>query len=104
MTSFIPANLPSDINTLEKLKVWVDLALANLNPRESLNIRFPDGSVLTESSIAISHFDDNNQRRILSCQSYLVMNPGYDFDRSKKLWQWVEELGTVALPEGFKTP
>jgi hypothetical protein len=92
MTAFTTANLPSNVNTVEKVAVWAAVVLRELNPntpyletellrlQAATNVQVPivDGSVRNVSRLAIP----------LS---------GTYASAGGKLWTHAQELSTTAL-------
>lgn len=99
MTAFNPADLPSAINTYEKLFAYAALALRFCNPV----IGTVEAQDVTQRTVQIGHFDAADNTRRLLIRVTLPMDPGYDSDSSKKLWAWAQEISSNAVAATFKS-
>ena len=99
MTSInIATDIPSGINTLEKLAVWVDLALSAVNP----TVTAIEGPGYTERVAQAGTFfvQSDNKHRFLGRVS-IQMSADY-MSGGGKLWTYAQELSSTALPANFK--
>lgn len=94
----IATQIPNQIVTLEQLTVWALLATANLNNAHQFQLA--DNQPL-QPIIQSSHFNDAANQRRAGFIAYLPLDPGYDYDKSKKLWMWANEISTANLSAGF---
>jgi hypothetical protein len=98
MTAFAPANVPSSIDTLEKLAAWALSALAEINP--SVTIQTTAGTV--EKAVQTQTFDFRNQATSperLVVTAFLPLSAGW---RSNgKLFGRVTELSSTPLPAAY---
>jgi len=94
----IATDIPSAINTLEKLAVWSGLTLANINPA----LTAIEGVGYTErvSQAGIFYVQADNKYRALIRQS-VQMSPDY-LAGGAKLWTFAQELSNTAIPAIFK--
>lgn len=95
----IATDIPSNINTLEKLAAWVGLALTRCNPSLKI-LESPDQFPQRAAESVLIKADDNTYRQIIR----LVLPVVDDYASStKKSWENVTEFSNVALPAAFKT-
>jgi len=94
----IATDIPSQINTLEKLYVWAGLALANINP----SITAIEGVGYTErvSQAGVFYVAADNKYRAL-VRGSIQMSPDY-LAGGAKMWTYAQEVSNTALPATFK--
>lgn len=99
MTSFANTDIPSNINTLEKLAAWVGLALARCNPTLKI-LEDPDVRPQRAAEVVLIKADDNSFRMIVR-----LSLPVADDYATNKLAQWenTREFSNTALPTAFKS-
>lgn len=98
MTSFAPTDIPSNVNTLEKLAAWVGLALTRCNPTLKI-LESPDQFPQRVAECVLIKADDNTYRQVVR----LVLPVADDYaSTTKKSWENVTEISNVALPAAFK--
>ena len=95
----IATDIPSGINTLEKLAVWANLTLANINPA----LTAIEGVGYTErtSQAGIFYVSADNKYRFLGRAS-IQMSADY-LAGGAKLWTYAQELSNTAIPATFKS-
>ncbi|PLZ95294.1 glucose-6-phosphate dehydrogenase [Fischerella thermalis CCMEE 5268] len=95
----IATDIPSAINTLEKLAVWSGLALANINP----SLTAIEGVGYTErvSQAGIFYIQADNKYRCLIRHS-IPMSADYLAGGAKQ-WTFAQELSNTAIPAIFKS-
>jgi hypothetical protein len=94
----ITTDIPSQIDTLEKLYVWAGLALANINP----SLTAVEGVGYTERSAQAGVFyvaADNKYRALI--RGSIQMSSDY-LAGGSKLWTFAQPLSNTALPAIFK--
>lgn len=101
MTAFTPANIPSNVNTLEELAVWAVSALAEINPTASITT----APGIAETVVSAYPFTFRNQptnpeRMVLV--AYLPLVPGWR-SVGKLFSNGVSEISTTALPSSYTT-
>lgn len=96
----ITTDIPSNINTLEKLAAWVGLALERCNPSAKL-LESPDAEPQRVAQAVLIRADDATHRMIIRLS--LPINSGYAENSTVKFWQNATEIDTVALPTAYKT-
>lgn len=94
----IATDIPSQINTLEKLFVWAGLALANINPSASA----VEGVGYTErvSQAGVFYVAADNKYRAL-VRGSIQMSPDY-LAGGAKMWTYAQEISNTTLPATFK--
>lgn len=101
MTAFSSADLPSTINTVEKLAVWAALVLNHVNP--TLTVVEMTGSAeraATSGPFYIVAGSEPGWRQI-SRQS-IKLNANWQRGVGK-LWTHAEDLSNAAIPTEFKS-
>ena len=100
MTAFVTSDIPTSINTLEKLATWVGLALQRCNPNTTV-LEAPGLNPERVASVILFKADDNSTR--LGIRLSLQVADGYA-ENPQKFWTNVVELPQSAtLPAAFKT-
>jgi hypothetical protein len=94
----ISTDIPSQINTLEKLVAWANLALANVNPA----LTAIEGVGYTErcAQAGVFYVAADNKYRLLGRVS-VQMSADY-LAGGAKMWTYAQELSNTALPATFK--
>lgn len=99
MTAFAAStDLPSNINTTEKLAAWVGLALARCNPTLKI-LENPQLAAERVAQVFLIRADDGSNRLIVRLS--LPVIDGYAED-PKKFWEKINALSDTALPAAFK--
>lgn len=94
----ISTDIPSQINTLEKLAAWANLTLANINP--SLAVIEGVGYTERAAQAGVFFVAADNKYRLLGRTS-IQMSPDY-LAGGAKLWTYAQELSNTAIPTTFK--
>lgn len=95
----IATDIPTNINTLEKLAAWVGLALTRCNPGLKY-LENPDQFAQRVADTAVIKADDNTFRQIVR----LALPIEDDYATStKKSWEDIKEISQVQLPSAFKS-
>lgn len=94
----ISTDIPSQINTLEKLAAWANLTLANINP--SLTVIEGVGYTERAAQAGVFFVAADNKYRLLGRTS-IQMSPDY-LAGGAKLWTYAQELSNTAIPTTFK--
>ncbi len=95
----ISTDIPTNINTLEKLAVWVGLALERCNPSAKI-LESPETEPQRVAQAVLIRADDASHRIIVRLS--LPVNSGYAENSTVKFWQNALEINTVALPTAYK--
>lgn len=93
----IATQIPSQINTVEKIHAWSGLLLANVNPQ----LTAIEGVGYTERCAQAGVFyvaADNKYRSLLRVS--LQVSPDY-LAGGGKLWTYAQELSNTAIPSIF---
>lgn len=94
----VGSQVPSNINVLERIALWALLILHTLNSAKTFQLA--DNQPL-QPVIQLSHYNDAAGNRRISFVVHFQVDPGYDSDKSKKLWEWVIEFATAVIPSGY---
>lgn len=94
----IATDIPSQINTLEKLAVWCGLALGSINP----SVTAIEGVGYTErvSQAGIYYVQADTKWRALVRHS--IQMSADHVAGADKLWTYAQEISNTALPANFK--
>lgn len=97
MSAFDKNNIPSTVNTLEKLVVWSGLALHTLNKTGTA----VEGSTVAArvAQFGIYNVESTNTNRVILRQS-IELNDDFAFD-GKPIWENAKNLSEVAIPTEF---
>ena len=100
MTSLvIGTDIPTNINTLEKLAAWVGLALARCNPSLKILEGANDSPQRAAQAVLIKA-DDGSYRLVVRLS--IQVADAYA-ESTQKFWFNAQELSGTALPAAFKT-
>ncbi len=99
MAAFSDADTPATITTVERLSIWLPLLQSAI---------FPDARVLLSSTETVRQFNWTQFKAgdgefYLYSESYIKLDPAYATDGTKKLWEFGQEVGNIAIPAGFKS-
>ena len=95
----ISTDIPSNINTLERLAAWSIMALRRVNPTQKV-LEVADTSPVQVAQAAIVQADDGSIR--FFGRVSISVESDYAEDNVNKLWMKAEELSNTTLPEAFK--
>jgi hypothetical protein len=101
MVAFVTADIPSSINTLEKLTVWSCTILNELFPTQTAIEATGNANRTAESGPFLITAVDPPQWRIISRTSIPVN--GQWRRGTGKIWTFVQDLGTASIPTEYKT-
>jgi hypothetical protein len=90
--------IPSQINTLERLAMWACMSLRRVNPTLSI-IEVANEAAEKAVQTAIIQADDGSIRFVGRVS--IELTPDYAEDNTTKLWTKALELSNVVLPNGF---
>lgn len=96
----VTADIPSNINTLERLAVWAVVALRRVNPTLQV-LELPGGQPERAAQAAIIQADDDTIR--MFGRISIPLDSGYAETNGVKLWMHAQELSNTALPAAFKS-
>lgn len=92
-------DIPTNINTLEKLAAWVGLALARCNPSLKI-LEDPNLPPQRAAEAVLLKADDNSYRLVIRLS--LPIDAGYA-ENTAKFWTNTNELSNTALPTAYKS-
>lgn len=101
MTAFVPANIPSSVNTLEELAVWAISALAEINPTASI-VTAPGASEVVFSAYPFTFRNQPTFPERMVLVAYLPLAVGWR-SAGKLFSNGVVEVSTTALPASYTT-
>ena len=94
----ISSDIPTNINTLEKLGAWAGLALTRCNPSTKV-LENPSASSQRVAETFFIKADDGSNRLVIRLS--LPVTDDYASD-TKKFWEKVNPLSETVLPAAFK--
>jgi hypothetical protein len=97
MTAFTTSDIPTSINTLESLSLWVGLALSKINPTQTAVEG--SGAPVKIAEFGIFNVPQNNTTRVILRQS-IEIEEDFAYDGGK-LWEQAKEFSSDNLPTGF---
>jgi hypothetical protein len=101
MTAFTAStDLPSAVNSLEKLAVWTGLVLGRVNPTLAI-LEDPGFAPERVCQTQIRRVDDGSERCIIRIA--VPMDETYKSDISRKLWTFASDISNIVIPTGFKS-
>lgn len=92
------ADIPSNINTLERLLAWSGYTLAFINPSLGV-LETPERAEKVAQAAIFQAADDTYRLLIRAC---LPVSSNFMSDKSIKLWQHTNEVSNVVIPANFK--
>jgi hypothetical protein len=98
MTALLLSEIPSNINTLEKLHAWSALGLATCNPTKQILETENTTEFTCRYFVALAY---EGSTRLVDRVS-IPIDPLYLSDKSKKFWEFAQEISNTALPATFK--
>lgn len=99
MTAINPAtDIPSSVNTIEKLAAWAVLALARCNPDAKI-LEIPGQPSVEVALATLLKASDGSIRYVV--RASLPVNPAYG-ETAAKFWNNITDVSTTALPAAFK--
>lgn len=99
MVAFVPANLPSGCNTVEKVNAWSGSLLAT-NVGNTRIIEEDGYQPTFVATVPIAQTPDHGVRMVTRVS--MPMEPGYS-SAGGKLWTQVREISTAPIPAAFLT-
>ncbi|MEX0271735.1 hypothetical protein AB3R30_21665 [Leptolyngbyaceae cyanobacterium UHCC 1019] len=95
----LDTDIPSNINTLERLIAWSGYTLAFVNPTIGV-LETPDNAQKVAQAQIFQAADNTYRILIRAC---LPLSNDYSSDRTVKIWQHTQEVSNVVVPAGFKS-
>lgn len=99
MTAFTSTDIPSNINTLEKLHAWSGLALARCNPTAKV-LESANGDPVRIVEVVTIKDDVGIYRLVV--RTALPLDPNYA-ESTVKLWELIQDIDNVGIPSAFKS-
>jgi len=100
MTTFATSDLPTTIDTLEKLAVWVGVALNNINP-DLTALEAPNISELVSTAHPYAVTASGIfEWRMITRQSIKLNS---NWQRTGKIWVHAQPISGTALPADFRS-
>ena len=99
MTAFVTSNIPSNINTLEKLHAWSGLALSRINPTLA-TLEQPGVTGERVAQATIFRAADNTVKLVVRCS--FGLNEDYD-TATTKVWESIQVLSATTIPTAYTT-
>lgn len=94
----ISTDIPTNINSLEKLAAWVGLALARCNPSLKI-LENPNVASERVAQAVLIKADDNSLRLVV--RTSIPIADDYAAN-TQKFWTNAQEFSNTALPAAFK--
>ncbi len=98
MSAFAPTDLPSTVNTVEKLAVWSCSILAELNPNLLVQSRFGELEPTVQVTPLRLQFEQTNPIRV-AILGYIPLETNW---RNSRIWSVARELSTTAIPNAYR--
>lgn len=100
MAAFVSGNIPSNIDTVEKLGLWVGMLLHKMN-KPLVKIEQRNGQQIPVTDFYLFTDPDGETRAIVRLN--FKMSDSYLSDNSQKFWQFVEDFSQTTIPTDFTT-
>jgi hypothetical protein len=97
MTAFAKTNIPTSVDTLEKLVVWAGSALQSIN--KTVTVIEGPGTAVRAAQFGIYEVESTNVNRVILRQS-LEVDQSYAID-GKPIWENAVEISSDAIPSQF---
>lgn len=98
MTAFSTSDIPSNIDTLEKLAAWVGLSLTAINPTQTA-VEAPNYSARVAQAGTFFIEADNKHRLLVRVS--LPMSADH-LSGANNPWTYAQNLSETDIPDGFK--
>lgn len=103
MTTFVRAEIPAEIDTLEELVLWGQMTLYELY--KGTTYREAEGSTIDSGLAPLVDFSiistaDQTQRAIV--RTSIELNPSWTSDRTLPVWGFAEPMGNAIIPAAYK--
>ena len=96
----ITTDIPSNINTLERLAMWAIMALQRVNPTKQV---IEQSNVEPENVAQNAIFQASDDTIRFFGRVSIEVDPSYAEDNSVKIWIKAKDLSNTELPASFKT-
>jgi hypothetical protein len=95
MTTLAIAQIPSEINTVEQLALWVDLVLTAVNGNKAV---VEADNTIPERIAQMNVFQSPNDGLRHLCRINVPMDPAFAADKTKKYWRFATEMTVGTIP------
>lgn len=101
MTAFTTADLPTNIDTVEKLAVWVSMVLNNINLQKTVQEVAGTSQPVAVSQLFVYNDNGTIKHRYVG---RISVDISADYQQgTTKLWTHAQALSATATPTGFKS-
>lgn len=98
MTALDKAQIPNQINTVERLLAWAGLALGFINPTKAIVEAAGENAERVVQTFVL-RADDGSERLIV--RATLPLDPNWRSDDANAFWLQVTDLENVDLPAAY---
>jgi hypothetical protein len=98
MTALILSQIPTNINTVEKLHAWSGFVLQKVNPTKTIVEQSNTDPILV-SSVTLFKADDLSQRALIRIN--LPLDSNYA-ESTAPMWEAALEISNTDIPAAFK--
>jgi hypothetical protein len=98
MTTLTTAQIPTNINTLEKLHLWSGLTLRAINGSKAV---VENEGFLPERLVQVPFIESPNDGVRSVVRVNIQLDPAYASDKTKKLWEFANELTGGSMPPAY---
>jgi hypothetical protein len=100
MTAFSTADLPTTVNTVEKLLLWANTVLQHLNPDLTAVEETGRAELMMQSAPFFISAVSPAEWRVISRSSLRI---SADWQRVGKIWNHAAEISTKPIPTEFRS-
>jgi hypothetical protein len=100
MTTFATSQIPSEINTVEQLALWVNLVLVAVNANKAV---VEADNTLPERIAQVNLFQSPNDGLRHLARINVPMDPAFAADKTKKYWRFATEMTVGTIPTVYTT-
>lgn len=101
MTTLTKAQIPNQINTVERLMAWCGLALGFINPTKAI-VEAAGENPEKIIQTFILRADDGSERLII--RAALPLDPNWRSQSTQAFWLNVQDIENVNLPAAYQQP
>lgn len=101
MTTLTKAQIPNQINTVERLMAWCGLALGFINPTKAI-VEAAGENPEKIIQTFILRADDGSERLII--RAALPLDPNWRSQSTQAFWLNVTDIENVNLPAAYQQP
>lgn len=100
MTAFIPSDIPASVNTVEEVIVWGATLMNELYPNST--VTESPGRSNRSIECAPFYLDSATPAGWYTIGRFVLPMPA-NWRQSGKPWATITEIGTIAIPAGYKS-